>query len=595
MVIKKSLLTAIEIFLIISIIPFLLISNTFVGNSVCLSLMVIILAVVLLFYAEYKNIKVILNKKEIIASFILSLLFVIMISIFDILGSRFFKISSLADVYPKAVAYEVWIWSRIFYLPGVFISVFICIWSCMHYAMSPKTENYINELAERRYYIICLAVITVVSVAYLSSAYPGLWIQDDVSGVWSHVCERKWNDWHTLGYELFVWICSIFFKGTFAVNVVQTLLWILLNGYILKILQEESNRTMKIYTFILVITTLPFAYLGVMYKDVVFSMGMLAVTAGIYHVVRSKKIRIMDIITIAIGGMFASLCRHAGNIAVILALVIALIYFVLKKYKDIYKRWIGIVVFQIAIYLFVNTILMSALNVTENPEYVMYSMPMAAISAAAHEGVGFDKKDTAELEKVMPIEDWAECYNKYWADDISRGWGKIGYERITKVSDMIDDEGYGKKLLRINMKLLVHHPYIYIKSIFDMNNIIWKMGTPNDGYVWSVCNVKENADIKYLSSYTYIKPWFDFVDRMPVTKALFCRGGAALFLIIFSGVVHLLKKKKYFLFTLIPILLYDCMLMITIPAQDSRYILPGIECALFFIAVTFGKEKTETE
>lgn len=70
MEIKKSLLMAIEIFLIISIIPFLFILGTLEGDSVYLSLMVMLLAVVLLFYAEYKKFKVVLKRKEFIVAFI---------------------------------------------------------------------------------------------------------------------------------------------------------------------------------------------------------------------------------------------------------------------------------------------------------------------------------------------------------------------------------------------------------------------------------------------------------------------------------------------------------------------------------------------
>ncbi|MDE6252655.1 MAG: hypothetical protein K2M78_08460 [Lachnospiraceae bacterium] len=592
--IQRRLLTFIEIFLIISITPFLFISRTLAGEAVYLSLSLIILAILCMFYVEYKSIEIVLEKKEIIATIVLSILFIIMLSIFDILGSQMFKISSLLDVYPKAVAYELWIWSRIIYLPSIFVSAIICVWICVHYALLTKKESHINGVSEQKCYIFCLAMIAVVSVVYLSSAYPGLWIQDDVKGVWSQVSERKWNDWHTLGYELFVGICSFFAKSTFSVNVVQTILWVLLNSYILKVLQEDSNRTMKIYTFVLIISTTSFEYLDVMYKDVVFSMGMLAVTAGIYHVGRSKKIRIKDIVVILMGGMFAGLCRHAGNVAVTLALISALVFFIIKKQKEIYKRWIGIVIFQIVIFIFVNMVLMSALNVTENPKYVKYGMPMVAIGAAAHQGIEFDDEDKKELEKVMTVKEWGECYDKYWADTISRRWGRIG-GHIDTLSNLIDNEAYGTKLLKINMKLLVHHPYRYIKSIFDMNNIIWKMGTPNDGYVWSMCNVKENEDITYLASYTYTKPLSNFKDKMPITRALFLRGGVALFFILFSGVVHILKNKRYFLVSLIPILIYDCMLIITIPAQDSRYILPGIECAIFFIAVTFGIEKMQND
>lgn len=400
--IRRRLLTIIELFLIISITPFLFVSRRLAGEAVYVSLAVIVFAISCMFYAEYKSIEIVLEKKEIIVTIVLSILFIIMLSIFDILGSQMFKFNSLLDIYPKAVAYELWIWARIIYLPSIFISAIICVWSCIHYALLAKIESHINGLSEQKCYTFCLAMIAVV----------------------------------------------------------QTILWVLLNAYILKVLQEESNRTMKIYTFVLIISTTSFEYLEVMYKDVVFSMGMLAVTAGIYHVVRSKRIRIKDILVILMGGMFAGLCRHAGNIAVTFALISALVFFIVKKQKEIYKRWIGIVIVQIVVFIFVDFVLMSALNVFENPKYIKYGMPMLTIGAAAHQGIEFDKEDKKELERVMPIKEWGECYDKYLVDAIARRWGKIGTHMDT-VSNLIDNEGYGNKLLKINIKLLVHHPYIY--------------------------------------------------------------------------------------------------------------------------------------
>lgn len=54
---------------------------------------------------------------------------------------------------------------------------------------------------------------------------------------------------------------------------------------------------------------------------------------------------------------------------------------------------------------------------------------------------------------------------------MARSWGKIG-DRINIVSDLVDTENYGRELLIVNARLLLKHLCIYIKTIFDMNNIV---------------------------------------------------------------------------------------------------------------------------
>lgn len=437
-----------------------------------------------------------------------------------------------------------------------------------------------------------MGIIAVVSVIYLFSTYPGIWLYDDVAVVWQQVCKREWDAWHTLGYELFVALCSYFTENIFTVNVAQTILWIFLNSYILKVLQEESTRNMKIYTAILVFSTVPFNYLEVMFKDVVFSMGILAVTVGIYHIIKKKNIVWQDILVLTVGGAFTSLCRYTGNIVVLLALISLLVCFFVKNQKKICQYLFGIIVVQVCIFLFVNVGLMHLLNVTKNPAYIKYTMPMLTISSAAYSGVEFDPEDAETLEKVMPIEEWGNCYNKYWADDVTRSWGKIG-TRIDTVSELVETEQYGKDLLKINAKLLLHHPDIYVKSIFDMNNIMWKMAKPNDGYEWAICTKSEDEQTTYLALFKYTYLWTNFMYNMPLTEIIYARGGVALFTILFSGVIWILQRKRCFLIVLVPIITYSCMLLITIPSQDARFVLPGIECAIFLAAVVFGTDREE--
>ncbi len=583
---RLKILTGIQIFLIMAIIPVLFVPESFARNAIHLAITIIILSLIELLYIKRKNIEIILNNIEKIAVVILTILFILMLSIFDIINSGFLDINNLANIYPNLVAYLILIWAYLIFLPSIFIASGIVIINLVCFLLSDRTGGGYKKST----YKCCLIMIIFASIMYVFSTYPGIWIQDDVKSVWNDISNRNFRAWHTLGYELFVFLCSLIYPSTFSVNIVQMIVWILLNAYILKVLQEENGINMKIYTITLLIVAAPLNYLEVMYKDVVFSMGILAITVGLYHVVKNNKVIWQDILALALGGAVSSLCRHAGNIAVFLAFIAAIFYCAIKKRKKILKCFLGVMAFQVLVYLVVNVFLFQLLNVTENPAYIKYTMPMVTIGSAVSNGVEFDDADTEVLEMVMPVEEWGQCYDKYWADTISRSYGKIG-DRIHIVSKLVDSEQYGLKLLKINLKLLLQHPCIYLKSIFDMNNIIWKIATPNDGYEWALCSVTKNEQITYHVPFVYTDLWTQFMWHNPFTNVVFARGGVALYIILLSGTIWIIKKKKHLLIALIPISIYDSMLFITIPAQDPRYILPGIECAIFLVAVVFGTDK----
>lgn len=572
-------------YLTAALIPFLIVSETLTGNAVYLSILLIGLAVFVLFYIKHNNIQAVYEKSEMIAAVLLSVLLVTMISVFDILDSGFLNMNTLLNVYPSKLAHAIQVWGYIVYLPSVCIASFVFVWYVLHIAL----ENKMGEGYSKEVYRCCFVIIALVSLIYLFSTYPGIWMQGDVGSFWNQICEGEYNAWHTLGYLSFVVLCRFIKDDPFTVNVVQTIFWIFLNAYILKVLQEKSTGGMKIYTAVLIFVATPFNYLEVMYKDTVFSMGILAITVGIYHILHNQNIVWQDICALTIGGAFVNLCRYAGNITVMLAFMLLLLYFIKRKQKKIWKCMIGITIVQVCLFSFVNIVLMHWLNIDRNPAYIKYTMPMVAISAAASCDVEFDAEDREILEKVMPIQEWSECYNKYWADDIARSWGKIG-DRIDTVSYLVDTEQYGEELLKINAKLLWKHPYIYIKSIFDMNNIVWKMAKPNDGYEWALCTSVKDEQILYFVPFKCTSLWTQFMHNMPLTNVIYSRGGVALFVILFSGVVWILKRKLCLLITLVPIVVNNCMLLISVPSQDPRYILPGIECAVFLAAVIFGAE-----
>lgn len=78
------------------------------------------------------------KKSEIIATTILSVLFVIMISIFDILGSGFLHIDSLINVYSSTVAHTIQVWAYMIYIPAVCVSAFVLVRYMIHAALENR-------------------------------------------------------------------------------------------------------------------------------------------------------------------------------------------------------------------------------------------------------------------------------------------------------------------------------------------------------------------------------------------------------------------------------------------------------------------------
>jgi len=194
---KSNFLIGLEWFLILALIPFFIIPQTLIGNAIYLSMGLIIFTLARLFFIRQKNIKMLYNKSETTASIGLTVLFIIMLSIFDILNSDFLDIDALINIYPSTAAHIIQVWGYIIYLPSVIIASFIFVRFVIHAALRDKTGGEYNK----KTYKWCLGIISLLSAIYLFSTYPGIWIQDDVAGVWSQVSEGNWNAWHTLGYE----------------------------------------------------------------------------------------------------------------------------------------------------------------------------------------------------------------------------------------------------------------------------------------------------------------------------------------------------------------------------------------------------------
>lgn len=570
--------------------PFFFVNKGDTPEAVLCSWAVIFIAMCLCIYWDFKDIKFTVTKQLLKITIPVTLLFLIMLSFDGIVRSPFFSFKYW-EAYPSVFRPAILFWAYALYLPAVGISAWIIIHTFFEImenrhtmAAAGKPCVVLNESQVKKLFWLCMGIITALSLISLLSAFPGIWVEGDVATVMYYV-ENEWSDWHPFPYILLVWLGNKIFHSTFAINVFQTIAWLFLQYYILSVLKRIRIRCMLIYTVILCIAAIPFTYLAVMFKDTLFSMGVLGITVALFQIVRKREISKADFWALNISALFVTLFRHAG-VAITIMMCLSCIVFFWKKRKLLIRFAVTLGI-QLGFFILFSVVLFQYFHVTENPAHIKYGTPMAMIGAAVQDGMKFDEEDLAQLEKVMPLEEWGNCYDKYWADSISRWWGDIGL-RIDTVEKLLQEEDYGKFLIKMNAKILAKNPILYFRAFFDMNSILWEIGKPSDyddTLVGPICQVEPNGLIRYTAFHNFTDPWWRSGEEMSVTHSLFQRSGFSLFTIFAVILIFFRKKKGAFCIPFIPVIFHNMLLFITIPAQDPRYALPAVECALFVAAL----------
>ena len=534
-------------------------------------------AVLLPFYAKLR----VLTSKMYFTSGILTVIYFLMLSIFQLFATNRFQSMSIVG--------------QCLYTASLIICMYYCMLHIVRVSVKEKSND--TDLSkQKRTFWFCFAAVAFVTILCVIATDQGVWISDDVGTVDIAVTNEAWNDWHTVGYLMLVSLCYKIVPNPGSVVFLNGLLWIALNYYILLYFckMKSNNKMMIFYTIASIVVFTPFYYTQVMYKDVIFSIGLVGESLFILYLIQAEKLKWRYLIPGMVATFFTMTFRHMGVVPALLGILIALVYLVgRKKYK---KLLIGSVVTVCALVLNITVSYVgeNVLKAEPNPAYVTYGSPLYMISAAVHDGIEFDENDVALLEQVMPLDEWGNVYNKYWIDDASRTWGKIGAERIAKVNDLIENEGFGKQLIRMNAEIFIHHPIFYASRLLDPSSILWQIAQPNDGYNWALVNVAPNEDITYKGAYPIVQNYGMFTFQSPILQALCWRGGYCLFFLIISIAVLLLKRRRADLIALVPIVIFDVLMIITTPSQDPRFVIETIEMALLVVPyVIFVESKTD--
>ena len=476
---------------------------------------------------------------------------------------------------------------------GVYIVCMIVMtFAALHYlllsVLAYKRRDAVREdpVRTRR---ISFALITAVSVAFLCSCYPG-WDFTDIQTAWIQAVYGEWDEWHTIGFLYFVKLCSLLWKETYVVSIVQTALWLLVNHVALMTVSEMKNpRAVRMYTALSLLLFTPYIYLQAMMKDTIFAICMFAVCIGLWRLMSRKHLKVSDVVFLTVFALGASLFRHGGVVVIVLVLITAILVRARLHLGELLKPVISLGVVVLGYLLLVVVLGRNILQANPNPPYIKYTVPFyMAGELVSDDTVKMDEEDVAFLEEFAEIDSWHALHSKYYADPVAREYGVLG-----DIGFMEENE-YGPQILALNLKYFLRYPGRYLTHYSHITSILWQAARPADGYEWGPI---EGMAIDYSEGMASVKAnWFTTVTRsisnlsgsIPLVRSVMWRGGLIQFC-YFALICFLAKKKqKRFIVPALPIVLFQASLYLSIPSQDPRYVLAMLTAFPFFAVMSMG-------
>ncbi len=487
-----------------------------------------------------------------------------------------------------------WLWTvyEVFFITLTFSAAFIILFSVQNLQLSGK-EDKEKMVRSRR---IAFAVIVLVSLAFLLGSYPGL-RYPDITNAWEMAVYEDWDEWHTMGFILFIRLFSYVWENIYIISIVQTAIWLGLNYYVLSTISVfKQSRAIWLYSVCSVMLLLPYIYLQAMLKDTLFAMGVLGCCTGIFHIVHDRHLRLKDLVCTTVFACFVALFRHAGLVIVLIALLFACLVRMRLKLGENFKPFVSMGVIGAVYVLLIVVLSRNILHATPNPAYIKYTIPFyMAGELASDEQVQMDEEDIEFLETFADIEDWHEAHSKYFADPVARGYG-ILYD----IEYMYENE-YGPQMLALNLKYLLRCPGRYLTHYSHITSILWQAARPADGYEWGPI---EGMAVDYAEGTGAVMENFwtvltreisNLSGRLPVVRSVLWRGGWVQFVYTALICFLALHKKKRYICVALPVVIYQASLYLSIPSQDPRYVLPMIETLpLFLVVCGFAGQKSET-
>ena len=477
-----------------------------------------------------------------------------------------------------------------------FAALYGCVLFVLRHAEKSSEQCEEGNVCSRKTFWVCLAVIGGVSFACAFAGYPAIMTSDGFD-IW-----KSNSDWHTTGYVLFTKLCFAVWYTPFSVVLAQSLFWIFVNGFVLDTLYREKGSTACAVYLVLSLTIGHgfYKYLCTLYKDVMFTASFMGYVAALYRL--QKRASIGNFCFVGGFSVLTSVFRHGAVFIVAIGLLVPCIIYLAKRKRKLFIRCVACCIAPVVVAVGTIQLYINLGGVEKNPSYVTYTVPLYMLGVYAASGFELSAETVETMEAIMPLEEWIQGYEQdhYYADTVSRKWGVVG-DRIEK----FDELGLQGAVIKANAEFFFKHPFKYVQCLFDINSLVWEMSRPEGTYPETIIASFSYGDPQISEMYpqwypapengfrVILDPIFDKVSLgVPVIRIIAYRGGLHIWWMLLLA-AYALKKDKQLAALTIPVIVMALMLLVSLPAQHSRYIFPFVLFTTFFTPVCFCKVKKQ--
>lgn len=368
-----------------------------------------------------------------------------------------------------------WLW----FIPIIWF-LLLCLEMAASYIKTPQ----VREKQERRKAKWMLfGVLAIVQLIVLMILWPGGFPNDTIDQINQAVGVSKLDDWHPVLDTLFLKLILSVVPVPGVLTLVRMFLLTWLLTAFLMIAYDSGVSVRPLICVGIIIELLPNQALSwsSVIKDIPFTLALLW---GVYLLAQlamkssySKKWSFyicfsFDLFLIA--GL-----RHNGIVAffamLILLIILSLRRFGLQKMRILFSVFLAVFCF-----ILYKGPLFKVLDVRPNTASP-YTTMLCAAASCVNKGLPLSEESNQILEKVIPLEDWAEYYSRYYGHDQylwGRPEGSVPYD-TTDVSM--------KDAFTVYFDALCRYPDVVIKDRLDGMDLMWDVVQPYDSFnikVW---------------------------------------------------------------------------------------------------------------
>lgn len=440
-----------------------------------------------------------------------------------------------------------------------------------------------------RRFLIWAGIILLFLIPMFLMNYPGTMTVDSFDqlnqarGIYPYSDLHPWA--HTLLIKLF-W--SIGYAVTGSVNagvavymIVQMFVMSFSMAYAIEALHEAGLPRTGCILVLLGYLIYPYnmAYAITMWKDVIFSAGVIVFTVTLYRVARARAWSVRDMVLFPVSGITVCLIRHNGFYAFIVAMIVFIIVF-RQKTAVILSAAIVIVtcVFNGPV---------ERLNHVESTEYAHnLAIPLQQIARVVKYNGDISAHDYEMLERINTTVYLRNHYEPGGADP-SMQWVIFG--------DMAYLESHKAEYLGLWIRLGLRNPRAYAEAFVDQTRGYYTTMPPEQTEYYGILPNEDGLMNEPVIAHTKRVKINEIMGKLhtvlPVYAILYSPGACVQLLMLGAAALFMGRRKGrpvHALIAYIPVTALILTVIIATPlCADLRYAYPLVMCMPALIAITY--------